>query len=591
MKKIPFTKNLQSGQAMLLAVLFFLSISLTVVLGIAAPILKQVKIAGDVVRSKASYYLAEGALEDGLYRLKNAKNIVSGDTIVVNGYTTTLTLTTTGTGKIIEATSNRGGIVRKMQAQVVQGAGIAFNYGLQAGNGGVTMDGGSSIDGNIYSNGSINAINATITGSAVAADSSALTSAQANDTPTTPSSSIVFRNSATTVDFAQSFELSSDALVTKVQFYIKKLGAPTDATVRIVADNNGSPSTTVLGSGTLSAGLITATYGWVDIVLTSPVALIADTPYWIVIDSTAQSGSVYFTVGANTLYSSGAAKTGVYAGTWTATSSDSYFRVYTGGISSQIGGATYAGGFSVGSSTTHIGDAWATTVKGTTAQGTIYCTTGLNNNKSCNTTKGSPAQQALPFSDANFQDWKDDAAAGGTITGNYTVGSAGATLGPKKITGNLLINGGGTLTLTGPLWVEGTVTITGGGKLKLPSTYAKNSETIISDSTISISGGGSVGSGTSGSYLFMVSTSQCPNDTNCGGLSAININGGAGAIAANAQSGNVALSGGAAINAVVGNTITITGGSTVTYDSGLASPSFSSGPSGGWSISSWKEVQ
>jgi hypothetical protein len=197
----------------------------------------------------------------------------------------------------------------------------------------------------------------------------------------------------------------------------------------------------------------------------------------------------------------------------------------------------------------------------------------------------------MPFSDENISDWKTEAVAGGTITGNYTVGYAGGTLGPKKITGNLLVNGGGTLKLTGTIWVVGTVTVTGGGKMILPANYAKNSETIVSDNTITINGGASAGSGTPGSYLFFVSTSKCPNDNGCSGNSAITITGGAGAIAVNAQSGDVSLSGGASLNAAVGNSVTVVGGSVVTYDQGLASPSFVSGPSGGWNLDTWKETQ
>jgi hypothetical protein len=127
------------------------------------------------------------------------------------------------------------------------------------------------------------------------------------------------------------------------------------------------------------------------------------------------------------------------------------------------------------------------------------------------------------------------------------------------------------------------VTVTGGGKIKLPANYALNSETIISDSLVTINGGGSLGSGNPNSYLFIVSTSNSS--------SAISVTGGAGAIAVDAQNGTVALSGAASLNAAVGKTITVTGGTNLTYQQGLASPSFQSGPSGGWAIGSWGETQ
>jgi hypothetical protein len=137
--------------------------------------------------------------------------------------------------------------------------------------------------------------------------------------------------------------------------------------------------------------------------------------------------------------------------------------------------------------------------------------------------------------------------------------------------------------LTGTVWVIGSVTITGGGNINLPAGYALNSETIVSDNLVTINGGGSLGSGNPNSYLFIVSTSAS--------ASAISVTGGAGAIAVDAQNGTVALSGGASLNAAVGKTITATGGTNITYQQGLASPSFQSGPSGGWTIGSWGESQ
>jgi len=205
----------------------------------------------------------------------------------------------------------------------------------------------------------------------------------------------------------------------------------------------------------------------------------------------------------------------------------------------------------------------------------------------------------MPFTDQNITDWKTAATVGGTITGstncpggysggNCIVDYRNATFGPGKITGNLTVSGGngtttGILTLTGTVWVVGTITVTGGGKIKLPTSYGKNSETIVSDNTVTINGGGSLGSGNSSSYLFIVSTSNS--------ATAMTVSGGAGAIAVAAQNGTVNLSGGAQLESAVGNSMIMNGGSTVTYNSGLASPSFSDGPSGGWVISGWKETQ
>jgi fibronectin-binding autotransporter adhesin len=579
------------GAAMMILVIFFVLISLTILIGIVTPTVREFKVASNMFSSKKAYFLAESGSEDAFYRIKNGKQISTSETLTIGSDTTVTNISTNGNSKVIDSTGDSTSNERKNSISLTTGAGIAFNYGLQSGNGGVTIDGGSTVTGNIYSNGSINAISASITGSAIAADSASLTADQSNESPLVPDSSISFRNLSASQDFAQSFQLSTSASINKVQFYIKKVGAPSDATIRLVTDSSGSPSTNTIpiGTVTLSSGQVTTNYGWVTAVFSSYPSLMPNTKYWVIIDNSTQKSTDYYVIGGNTNYANGTAKTGVYSGSWVDTNLDGYFRVYTGGITSQIGGASYVGGVTIG--TGSVGDAWASVVKGASVAGNLYCTTGTNNNKSCNTSKGSPPSMPMPFSESNISEWKSDAESGGTITGNYTIGWAGGTLGNKKITGNLTVNGGGTLTLNGPLWVVGSVTVTAGGRIKLPSNYAKNSETIVSDGIVSISGGGSAGSGSSGSYLFIVSTSKCPNDSGCSGASAISVTGGAGAIAVDAQYGNVALSGGASLNAVVGNSISATGGSNITYDQGLASPSFVSGPSGGWNISSWKETQ
>lgn len=580
----------QDGNALIIVMVLFVAISLSIASGLVVPVLRANRIATNTIHSVQSYALAESGSEDLLYRILQGKQYSTTETLVLAGSTATTTVSTIGaTEKTVSTFSDVSNINRTVALSLVTASGIAFNYGLQAGDGGITLSGGSTINGNVYSNGNINAVSATITGTAIAANSAALTADQSNETPTTPTSSINFRNASASQDFAQSFQLSTTAPINKIQFYIKKTGSPSDATVRLVADNAGSPSTTAIaiGSALLTASQVTTSYGWVNVVFPTSPSLMPDTTYWVVVDNSTQNTNNYYTIGANTAYTRGAAKTGAYSGSWTTLTTDGYFRVYTGGLTSLIGGAGYVGGVNIG--TAGLGDAWAATVAGASVSGTIYCTTGTNNNKSCNTSRPSPDPQPLPFSEANVTEWKEEAEAGGTITGNYTVGYAGATLGPKKITGNLLVNGGGTLTMTGTLWVQGTVTLTGGGKIILPANYTSNSGKIVADGTITVNGGGSAGSGTSGSYLFLVSTSKCPNTTGCTAGSAVNVSGGAGAIAVDAEYGNVALSGGAALKSVVGNSITVGGGSSVTYELGLASPSFVDGPSGSWTIASWKE--
>lgn len=588
--------NLQSGQAMLISVVFFLFISMTIIMGIASPILKQVRISKDLIHSKESYFLAEGGMEDALYRVKNGKNIPPNDTLVVNGNVTTITLTSTSNGKTIDTVSNINGIVRKMEAVVITGIGTAFNYGVQVGTGGFVLNGGSRINGNVYSNGDIVATNGVvITGSAIAANSAALTPDQVNDTPMIPTNTISFRNIASTQDFAQSFQVVGTSPINKISLYIKKVGSPSDASVRIVTDLSGSPSTNNVFTtqGTLFASLVSVSqFGWVDIVFPENPQLTPGVTYWVVLDNGSQSASNYYIIGANNSYVNGLAKIGKYSGTWINTTPldlDGYFRIYLGGLTSTIGGSTYVGGVFIG--TGGVGDAWAHTVAGASVSGSLYCQSGTDNNKPCNISRPDPSPQGYPVSDANIADWKREAEVGGITTGNLTVGSSGATLGPNKITGDLVVNGGGTLTLSGTVWVQGNITLTGGGKIKLSPLYAANSGIILADGIVDLIGGGSLtGSGVSGSYLMILTTSNCPANPTCGSSDAMKVSGGSGAVVLNAQKGVMSLSGGVSANAATAYQITASGGTTITYQNGLANMNFSSGPSGGWNVSSLKEV-
>ena len=72
---------------------------------------------------------------------------------------------------------------------------------------------------------------------------------------------------------------------------------------------------------------------------------------------------------------------------------------------------------------------------------------------------------------------------------------------------------------------------------------------------------------------------------------AASVDGGAGAVIVATPNGTLNISGGASLKEATGDTININGGSSITYETGLANLNFSSGPSGSYSIVSWKETQ
>ncbi len=131
----------------------------------------------------------------------------------------------------------------------------------------------------------------------------------------------------------------------------------------------------------------------------------------------------------------------------------------------------------------------------------------------------------------------------------------------------------------------GSVTVTGGGTVELAPSYGSNDGAIVSDGIVSVGGGGTfAGSGTAGSYPFLITTSACPAAADCEGDPAVTLNGGAGTVAIVAQNGTVVISGGSALKAVTAQQIVMDGGATLTYDSGLINSNFSSGPGGSWQV-------
>jgi len=575
-----FYKNYprNNGAAMMIVVIFFVVISVTILVGIITPVVREFKIAGTTLNAKKAYFLAESGVEDALYRIRNSKQISSSETLVLGTSTTTTTITDISSSqKSIVSIGDADSKQRKIDLTVTTGVGVSFNYGVQTGKGGFTMANNSSIVGSVYSNGSITG-SGTITGSATSANSASLVADQTNSKET-PDYDVTFGNANGTQDFAQSFQISKTEVVNKVQLYLKKVGSPSNITVRIVTDSGGSPSTVVKTSGTLSASLVSTNYGWVEVPFSTNPQLDGGVTYWIVVDASTSSTKYYKIAGNNNGYANGSSKIGQYSGTWNSNSPstvDGFFNLFIGGITGYIQGITVGSG--------SAGNVYAHTVEKVTAGGTIYCQSGTDNNKACNTSLADPTEIAMPISDQNIQDWKDAAEAGGTHSGNYTVSGSSTTLGPKKITGNLAVNNSGVLTISGIVWVQGTLSIDNNATVKLASGYGSSEGLIIVDGTTTIGNNANFqGSGTTGSYVMVLSTMYSKD--------AINLGNNAGAVILYAANGTISVSNNAGAKSLTAYSIDLSNNATITYDSGLANSNFSSGPSGSYNIASWKESE
>jgi len=580
---------------MLIITIIFVMVSVVIIFGLATPIIKQIFASRDIWGAKQSYYVSEAGVEDVVYRLKNAtfaSNIGSQENLSFNGYNATTTITNTSGGKKIDTLSDANDYQKTIETTLIQNIGVSFNYGIFSGNGGFTITGGSNIYGNVYSNGNILGDSGVrITGSAVAASGTSIIQDETNNTPTIPSSSITFNNNYASRDLALSFQPSTTSAVQKISLYIKKTNSPADFTVTLMSDSGGSPGT-LLTTSFLYSSQVTTNYSWVDLVFPQNVILNKDTTYWIVITGNVASGRTStntYTIAANNSYTRGQTEKGT-PGAWNLTNLSGYFSLFVSSSPSKIYG--YGGDYLyIGSTSTD--QAWASSIIGVSTPGQIYCQVGMNNNgQNCDKSKNTPPAMQMPVSQANIDQWKAEALAGGTYNGDYLSNWSGSILGPRKINGNLTVTSG-PLMVTGTIWVTGNIIVNSGGTVKLAPSLGANSAVLVADGYISIYGGGQFqGSGVANSYPIVVSTSACPNATPCGpNNSAISLSGGAGAVVLTAIYGKVNIIGGSGARSVTGDSIYISGGGTITYDTGLVSPSFSSGPAGSWNISSWKELE
>lgn len=577
------------------AVIFFMVVTLAIVLGTVSPVVRDYANARMLIQSKAAYFTGEAGIEDAYYRVKKGKQISSPEVTTLNGNSVSVTVTNVGNGQEeILANGTASSDQRNIDVLLFTGVGSDFNYGAQVGDGGLVMSNNSQVQGvggvagNVYSNGPIVGSNgAIITGSATVATTVALDNqAQSN---VCNQDNFVGKTSPQ-IDYAQKFVANNTESLYKVSLYIKKTASnPSTTYVRIVSDVSGSPATSDLTNTTIDPTRVTTSYGWVDVAFPSPANLISGQTYWIVMDASQDSNKYYtWCSDSNNGYGNGVGKyksNWSSGGSWTQITGDLNFQIYYG-----------AGPGTISNTKINV-DAYANTVTGSTVTGALYCQTGSSNNKACDTSRADPAPLTLPISQANIDQWKIDGAAGGVINGDCNVGSGCATtLGPKKIVGNLSATNGATLTITGTLYVTGNVNTSNNGTIKCDVSFGANSCVIIADGYIDVSNNGILlGSGQQGSYILMVSDiAGCNGGSGSGcatNYSGINIgNNTTGAIFFTSQS-MINVSNNAQAKAVAGYKLNLDNNAIVQYEQGVANTNFSSGPSGGYNILSWKEVQ
>lgn len=211
---------------------------------------------------------------------------------------------------------------------------------------------------------------------------------------------------------------------------------------------------------------------------------------------------------------------------------------------------------------------------------------------------------ALPIDATTVQDWKDSIINNGTVIavgdpacsgGVYKIDTS-ISIGNVAIECDVIIEKNTTIvTLTGPIWIKGNLNFKSGPELHVDSSLGRKSVQIIVDKPSDRIGSGKItiendtdfyGSGDSRSFIMLMSMNNSVSDP------AINVaNSANGDVLVYAGEGLVSIANNIDLREVTGYKIKVANGSSVTYEEGLASLLFTSGPGGMYVLDDWEQIE
>ena len=186
----------------------------------------------------------------------------------------------------------------------------------------------------------------------------------------------------------------------------------------------------------------------------------------------------------------------------------------------------------------------------------------------------------LPMPAQDPTTWKAQAESGGVLVGNQTF-TGDSYLGPKKIVGNLIVDG--TMRVKGPIYVTGTLEVKNGKQMKADASVGSAGAVVVVDGTMTFKQNSTANPNSAdprGFLLFL-------------GMAAA----GDGAVVENSSDIKAVIAtpssrvhlGNSQVSVISGRGVTLDNSAEVEYEFGATHPTFSGGPSGGWKVSSWTE--
>lgn len=140
---------------MLLACLLFLAGSLALSAAAAGPALRRASAARAFLEARQGLLAVLSVSEDVAYRRMRGITVDAAETLMVGSVAATAETASVSGGLEVSASASGGSFSRASTLALVEGEGVAFRYGVQAGEGGIVLENSSSVAGNVFSNGPI----------------------------------------------------------------------------------------------------------------------------------------------------------------------------------------------------------------------------------------------------------------------------------------------------------------------------------------------------------------------------------------------------------------------------------------------------
>lgn len=634
-----------------MAIIFLLAVSVLVIT-LYERTTQNISVTSRRINDPVTTSIAESGIEKAVYCLNNAAIVApdcprnaqgkyigeTGVSVGKGSYTTSVS--TSGQITTISVTATTPGLIggssKQIEATLTQATSLnpSFQFGVQTGEGGITMSNNASVIGNVYTNGSITGTNgSSVTGDAILAVSAPSTDAT-SDPAVVPLIPKNIGDAENTVYLAQKFISGVNDSVYSLDLKLAKHGVgPPAMTAYIYTDDNGAPDANISGTGqALDASFPYDSPGgweggWTNQVFNPSSILLQNTPYWLILKAASSNSSKYWTTvrsADDTTYTDGTAKIGSTLGSLGALNYDIAFQINVGGQEPTLDVPTVGGNaYSHIIKNTTVGKhAYYQALDGTVKAngGTATCSLSACTVSPCYCHPASVDQppQNFPISDAQIAQLEAVALAGGTVTCSPTcLIPTGSSIGPKKYIGNVSIDNGAIVTLTGTIWVEGNFITSNNSILQLSAGYGTENGIIIADNpndkvnsgTITFSNNGDLRGSSNASCTGPTNAKRCSDGLNennsCAtasdcpmnsimaismnadpamSISAISVANNLSAGVLYAQYGLASINNNATLKEVTAQKLSLANNTSIKYMTGLASAIFSSGPGASWQL-------